>query len=188
MSDQKCAVTDCETTLNPDDDYCQWSDVLEDYLCEGCYESDLQSASTLYLIGSPKGPRKLYIGDHVRIDEYGDPLYGETDVVESREWRSSSAWRGYYHTTLKGHVEVLDGWTTGDWDDAVGRRKRTFNEWVEQAVEGEIDSPVPFALLFEPTSNVFSTGVSVLVKEEDYDAFVRHLNEGTLITLHDSLS
>jgi hypothetical protein len=186
MSNETNTCHDCENQFDPDTEG-QWSDVVNDYICESCYEQDVNSASTLFIV-SPEGAKKFIIGDYVRFNEYGDPLWGEdAELIASREWRSTDGWRGYQHTTLNGWTEVLDGWTTGDWDDAVGRRKRDFNQWVEELIGGTSDCPFTVAVLVEPTSNVFSTGVSVLVKDRDRDDFITYLSDD-YEALHESLS
>jgi hypothetical protein len=56
----------------------------------------------------------------------------------------------------------MEGWTTGGWDDPVAQKKQIFNQWAERLLAGEIDYEMPIAIVADPTSNVFSMGISVL--------------------------
>lgn len=150
---------DCNEEVDTEVEF-YWSNVKDDYLCSGCYESDTQHCSTVQIV--EEGTiNKFYIGDHVRMTEYGDDLYN-TNLTFDRKWVSSDGWRGHYETTIQGWDEVLTGWTTGGWDDEVARRKVTFNEWAEALLKGALEPPVPVAIVSDPTSNVFSMGISVL--------------------------
>jgi hypothetical protein len=156
----KCC--ECNEEIDTEVDY-GWSHVQDAYLCTACRESDETSASVVQIVEGGS-VTKYYIGDHIRMDEYGDDLYG-TNLTIDRKWESSSEWRGYYQTTIQGWTEVLVGWTTGGWDDAIARRKQTFNHWVEGLLGGDLDCPVPVAIVSDPTSNVFSMGISVLTPQ-----------------------
>ena len=59
----------------------------------------------------------------------------------------------------------MNGWTTGGWDDSIARRKQVFNQWAESVLSTELESPAPIAIVSDPTSNVFSMGISVLTPE-----------------------
>ena len=100
------------------------------------------------------------------MTEFGDDLY-DVDLTIDRQWVSSDAWRGHYNTTIDGWTEVLNGWTTGGWDDPIAQRKVTFNEWAEQVLKGEIVLPVAVAIIADPTSNVFSMGIGVLTPDPE---------------------
>jgi hypothetical protein len=160
--ENKCC--DCNEPIDTDGDF-GWSYVEEDYLCTSCYESDSNHVSTVIVIDDSE-PAKYYIGDHIRMNEFGDDMYG-TNLTVNRTYVSTDGWRGYYETEIEGWSKVLDGWTTGGWDDEVARRKQTFNEWVESVISGDEVPPVPVAIVLDPTSNVFSTGVSVLTPFPD---------------------
>ena len=172
----------CNEKVDIEGDY-GWSNVKEDYLCLGCRESDESSVSTVH-IADAGIIKKYYIGNNVRMTEYGDDLYG-TDLKIDREWVSSSAWRGHFNTTIDGCTEILNGWTTGGWDDPIAQRKLTFNEWAEQVLKGEIVPPVSVAIITDPTSNVFSTGISVLTPNPDT---FKELLGTELSDLHNSLT
>lgn len=132
---------------------------MDDYLCTPCRDQDESSLSIVRVIDGTK-VMEYYIGDHVRMDQNGDDLHG-TGMTINREWISSNAHRGHYDTKISGWTEVLVGWTTGNWGDSVSDKKQTFNQWAEDALSGKVDSPVVFAITSDPTSNLFSTGISV---------------------------
>ena len=153
----KCC--ECEEIVDTEGDF-GWSTVKEDYLCWGCYESDQNHASTLQVIDDG-AVFKYYIGDHIRMDEYGDDMF-RTNITINREYIHTDGWRGHFETTIEGWTEVMTGWTTGGWGDPIADRKAIFNQWAERLLTGEITYDFPIALVSDPTSNVFSMGISVL--------------------------
>ncbi|CAB4185218.1 hypothetical protein UFOVP1130_16 [uncultured Caudovirales phage] len=159
-TENKCC--ECDEFVDSEGDY-GWSNVKEDYLCLGCRESDESSVSTVQVVDAGV-TKKYYIGNHVRMTEDGDDLYN-TNLTIDRTWVSSSEWRGHYETTIEGWTDVMNGWTTGGWDDPIARRKATFNQWADSVLTGEIEPPVAVAIVADPTSNVFSMGISVLTPE-----------------------
>lgn len=132
---------------------------MDDYLCLACRDQDESSLSIVRVIDGEK-VTEFYIGDHVRMDQNGDDLHN-AGITINREWISSNAHRGHYNTKISGWTEVMVGWTTGNWGDSVSNRKQLFNEWVEGVLSKTIDSPVSFAIVTDPTSNLFSTGIAV---------------------------
>lgn len=180
-TETKCC--ECEETVDLDGDH-GWSAVKEDYLCWGCYESDTNYCSTVNIVSIEGVVKKYYIGDHVRMTEYGDDLYRE-GVVINREYIHSGGYRGHYETTIEGWTDILNGWTTGGWGDEVAQRKQRFNEWADQILKGELLPPAPVAIAVDPTSNVFSTAITVLTPEpekvrawltEDYEGLYEALS------------
>lgn len=173
---------ECQEDVDTDSEF-YWSNVKEDYLCLSCYESDTQHCSTVQIV--EEGTiNKFYIGDHVRMTEYGDEIY-HTNLTFDRKWVSSDGWRGHYETTIQGWDEVLTGWTTGGWDDPIARRKVTFNEWAEALLNGALEPPVPVAIVSDPTSNVFSMGISVLTPYPN--DLKEWMNSGDFIVKYDDL-
>jgi hypothetical protein len=178
---QTCA--ECSEVIEgPYADDARWSPVKEAMVCWPCYEGASQYASTLYHVG-PDFVEKVYVHDLDIHDEWGEGVL----LPISRRWVSTSAWRGYYTTEVEGFVEVETGWTTGGWGDPTSDRKQTFNDWAQSLVEGAVNPPVDVLLTFDPTSNVFSTGVGVLVRKDDVEAFTNWVGEEAK-ALHDSLT
>lgn len=180
-TDQTYECIDCKETYCLEDGG-KWSTVKEEWVCEGCHESDLQHCSTVYIVEDGIAS-KFYVGDLFVMTEHGD----DTEIAFHRSYHTTSGWRGYYETTVAGFSPIVDGWTTGGWGDAVGARKATFNDWAQEIIEGDVTLPFPVVLVFDPTSNVFSTAVTVLIRPEDETKAKEWLN-GTLDDLHDSLS
>jgi len=180
----KCA--DCEETFDLDTDYMQWANLAEEWLCESCYESESQYVSTVLLYGpnypgDSDGPDRVYVADKFSMSKYGD----EPDIDVRRDYTRTDGWRGFYTTKIDGWTEVgLEGWTTGGWGDATADRKRTFNDWVESLADEA--PPVDVAVAADPTSNVFSTAITVYVQESDVETFDEWLN-GAKGDLHDAL-
>ena len=159
-TENKCC--ECEEIVDAEGDF-GWSTVKEDYLCWGCYESDQNHSSTVQIIDDG-AVLKYHIGDHIRMDEFGDDMF-RTNITINREYIHSDAWRGHYETTIEGWTDVMNGWTTGSWGDPIADRKATFNQWAESVLVGDVIPPVAVAIVADPTSNVFSMGISVLTPE-----------------------
>jgi hypothetical protein len=110
-----------------------------------------------------EGAHKHYVGDYEVMTEDGD----DAEDLLSRRWVSTDAWRGYEVTTPTGNwKEANSGWTTVGYDDAIARSKRSFNEWSQGVIEGEIAVPCKVWIIFDVTSNVFSTSVGVFVPSD----------------------
>lgn len=154
----KCCGCDC--AIDENDDH-GWSHVKNAHICVDCRQSDEESASTIFIIDG-KTVKRYFIGGHIRINEHGEEI--EDSYTIDRTWISTSGYRGHYDTTIDGWSSVLSGWTTGAWGDEVSNRKNVFNEWAKNLMDGEIETPAPIAIVVDPTSNLFSTGVSVLTK------------------------
>lgn len=155
----KCC--NCEKEIDIDGDY-GWSNTKDDYLCLECRDSDESSLSTVY-VANGDWVDKYFVGEHIRINEEGGDIK-DSGLTVNREWVSTDAYRGHYNTTIDGWTEVLSGWTTGAWGDATSDRKKAFNEWAEEIILCKIYPPAPIAIVVDPTSNLFSTGISVLTK------------------------
>lgn len=164
---------ECQSEIGDSDDF-DWSSTKEDYLCMACRESDSSSLSVVHLIDDGV-VKKYYIGDHIRMDEDGDDI---SELNIKREWVSSSAHRGHYETKIDGWAEVLVGWTTGSWGDGTSERKQIFNQWAQDIIAGNIIPPAPIAIVSDPTSNLFSTGVSVLTQHvQMFNDWVEEIQE-----------
>ena len=160
LKDECC---ECSEIVDTDGDH-GWSNVHDGYLCWGCYESDQNHSSTVQIVDDG-AVLKYHIGDHIRMDEFGDDMY-QTNLTIRREYIQSSDWRGHYETTIEGWTEIMAGWTTGGWGDPIADRKAIFNQWAERLLTGEVDyGDIPIAIVADPTSNVFSMGISVLTPE-----------------------
>ena len=199
MSDQSQRVLDiheqyvCPSCEEESDDYV-WANLEEADICTGCYEDDLQNASTIYRVRSGEAEWVRY-GSHAGYTQDGDePDEWFTNIVKNngspRKWIKTDAWRGHYDSSKNlDLVSIASGWTTG-WVDETTNRKVDFNEFAEQLIKGDIDCPFTIFILVEPTSNVFSTAVDVLVREADKDRVLNWLEEAGygVSTLQNALS
>ena len=167
---------ECKESVDPEgNDDSRWSSVKEDYVCYSCYENDTSHASTIHLIQGDEVV-KIYVADLDIFNEYGDPI-DSSKLNIKREYVSTSGWRGYHNTTIEGWDDVLTGWTTGSWGDPIADRKANFNEWAEALLSQEIYPPCSVAIVTDPTSNVFSTAITVLVKKTDIESFRSWLSD-----------
>lgn len=178
---------ECEAIIDPEDGDCQWSNIYDTYYCWSCYESDVQYASTVTVV-EEGAVEKFTVADAFVFDQYGEePLR----LRFSRAYHSTDGWRGYHETSMSDQngawVDVLNGWTTGAWGDSVGERKAVFNEWAENIISGELFPPCAVAIISDPTSNVFSTAITVRVPADSVDLFRDWLGEDSE-QLHNSLS
>lgn len=164
---------ECEAIIDPEDGDCQWSNIYDTYYCWSCYESDVQYASTVTVV-EEGAVERFTVADAFVFDQYGEE---PSRLMMSRTYHSTDDWRGYHETTISGWSKVLDGWTTVSWGDSVGERKATFNEWAENLIAGELFPPCPVAVVSDPTSNLFSTAVTVLVPADKVDIFRDWLGE-----------
>lgn len=158
------------------------------YLCDSCYESEVEHASILYRFGDRV--RNYLVSDYFINDENGDPALSGTTVT--RKWVSTDGWRGYYVTEIKGYEVAVEGWTTGGWDDAVAIRKEVFNTWFSDTKtywESNLQFPFGnFFVVLDRTSNVFSTAVTVLIPEGTREQFIDYIGRGQFSALEKSLS
>lgn len=184
MSDQSQRIVDifeeyvCPVCEEESDDYV-WANLEEAEVCTECYESDLEYASTIYRVRSGEAEWVRY-GTHTGYNQDGDePDEWFTSIVKNngspRKYIKTDAWRGYYDSSKNlDLVSIASGWTTG-WADETTSRKVDFNQFAEQLIKGDIEAPFTIFILVEPTSNVFSTAVDVLVREADKDKVVSWL-------------
>jgi len=187
----KCADEYCEEQFDPEVDDCRYSELLKGWYCWGCYESHQDHSSTVFVVEN--GEKRAYIvNDFEIVDrEYGESVY-PGDVIGKgikRVYRSTDGWRGHYETTIEDWVEVVSGWTTGNWGDSISNSKQVFNEWAQNLLEDSLEEPPPVhvAVIVDPTSNLFSTAVGVFVHRDNYAEFVVWLN-GDRETLEYSLT
>ena len=99
-------------------------------------------------------------------------LYDEDGV---KAWHlkyiSTDGWRGYYEakaTKNGGWTKIdYDGWVTGNWDDAPEDAKSNNVEDRLEKLASEYEAKgYKLAVVFAPTSNVFSTAFDVFIKQK----------------------
>lgn len=168
-------VDDGEYTYDKDDEV----------VCHPCESSEFENATKVHVVHPDGEKEQFLVTERFVVDRnYFEPASGYT-----REWKSSGRYRGTYVTSVDGNVEVLSGWTTG-WVDETVPRKARLNEWLERVLGDDEEfepAPCKFVIVFDPTSNVFSTAVSVWVEEANHDEFVEWLGDDFKM-LHDALT
>ncbi len=168
--------SDCKESIDTESDPVYYTSEEDggDYLCEGCWDSAIQSGSRAYQAGPgfEVDPETDTV-PRVIVTEYGvlDSYYEHVKSPLARSYHRSDAWRGCYVTrvTEEGWTEVSSGWTTGDWGDVIADSKQDFNAWAESIISGKVVPPFPIWIIFDQTSNVFSTAASVWVPDQYAD-------------------
>jgi hypothetical protein len=107
-------------------------------------------------------------------DAFYDPKHPSVLMATSK-WHSSDGWRGYNVLTPEPGFKLIDkDWATGEWGDAMSdehgpsAQERKYEEL--EAKHGDI------FVVYTPTSNVFSTGQDILVRDT-----ATPVNKGKLI-------
>lgn len=155
---------ECERECSLDKDGGRWSTKADDMICFSCEELDMSNSSVVY-IAEGGTIERCQVGDLFTLDD--DLEEPNLNINIHRAYHSTDGWRGHYRTTVDGFETLISGWTTGGWDDPTAVRKQTFNDWVEQILESQIIPPFPVIVVFDPTSNVFSSRVSVFVQDTE---------------------
>ena len=195
MEEREYTCDCCGETVN--ENYVMYAELTGETLCMSCEHSDLEHGSKLYRFSPDDDVQMMLFGDYNAlhgsgdcIDDSGIPKWARSFWPENwkgRKYHQSSGWRGYYCTGDALNLHKLeDGWATGGWSDVP--HKWSFNEFVEGLVSQEIVPPAPLYILFEPTSNVFSTATTVMCHEHDVDTLTRWIAEELDFDLHTSLS
>lgn len=195
MEEREYTCDCCGETVHEDDvRYSEWTETT---MCESCEQGDMEYASKLYRFSPDDGVQVVMFGDHTAyygdgdfVNDTGLPKWADDFWPKNwtgRKYHQSSGWSGYYCTgDLFDLHKLEDGWATGGWSDVP--HKWSFNEFVEGLVSQEIVPPAPLYILFEPTSNVFSTATTVMCHEHDVDTLTRWIAEELNFDLHTSLS
>ena len=167
----------CEAEIDRDTDWYDFGIDGETY-CDECHRCDLDTASSVIFYQPECEPVKVLVGSFFVVDgEYFEEWDG---VGVSSKWKSTDGWRGHAQTTIDGWAEVLDGWTTG-WADGTTQRKVSLNDWIEKSLP---ECPIPVALIFDRTSNVFSMGIGIAVPDGCESDFREWLGDDLFEDLH----
>lgn len=175
MTNKKIKCAGCGELTN--ENSLQYSEILDDSVCEGCLQSDREHASTLVRFAPGEKEVAISFGDyHAEEKTWGEEAPDWFwKYFDGRKWVSTGGCRGYYQTNFKnGFVKFATGWVTG-WID-----KTTEHKEVACDLSDFIDNntpPVPVYWLFEQTSNVFSTASELFLDEKDLPEFVEWLED-----------
>lgn len=97
-------------------------------------------------------------------DAFYDPKH-PSQLIATSKWVNTDGWRGYTDIVPEaGYKEIAEDWVTGNWSDAPeGNSESEVDAKIKQ-LESEYGNVY---VIFVPTSNVFSTSYSVLVRDKD---------------------
>ncbi|MGI9028177.1 MAG: hypothetical protein ACR2FM_05065 [Candidatus Saccharimonadales bacterium] len=94
-----------------------------------------------------------------------DAFYHKSTLIATSKWVSTDGWRGYTEIVpVQGFKEIEADWLTGDWDDAPSGNSSSEVEAKIKQLEAEHGD---IWAIFAPTSNVFSTAYSVIVRDPE---------------------
>lgn len=175
---RKCK--DCDRYFDPEVDDVRFA-ADGSIRCWSCFEASEQYAHMMKVYGGDtyyEEPRTVVFDedfiywDSEEMDDEPFPA-PVVDVV----YHSTDAWRGYYEPSFEdGWVDFARGWATG-WPDETVSHKVQFNELMERLNRGDIVPPCELVFVFCHSSNVFSTGVDAVVREEDEPLLMAWLAE-----------
>lgn len=93
-----------------------------------------------------------------------DAFYAKSTLMATSKWKSTDGWRGYTEIIPEpGFVKVDDDWVTGDYDDAPDGHASSSVEDKLKRLEQKYGT---IYVIYTPTSNVFSTGYDVLIRDK----------------------
>ena len=170
-----CSSEECGAKIDTNsDDYQSTEFGQGGTYCSSCVESDTSYLSRIWRF-APDKIEDVHFGDLVAFSSDGGeaPEWFTNFLPEgwkTRNYVRTDGWRGHFETAKEfvGIKFLGTGWSTG-YTDIATSYKQDFNNWVDELCNQKISPPVEIFALFEPTSNVFSTGVDVFVKEADFE-------------------
>jgi len=144
-------------------------------ICEECADasySDPMVTSTTYRYGEKT---RTHYND--TLDCFIDAEYGEEHEeapqgcpIDEVSRVNTDGWRWYQKVDVRPAWKILEsGWATGRWSDVSW--KHAFNDFCDELENGNIYTNFPVVIIACPTSNLFSTSISVVVMKKDEDAF-----------------
>jgi hypothetical protein len=103
-----------------------------------------------------------------------DAFYYKSTLIGTSEYVKTDGWRGYHVIKPEEGFKIIkDSWLTGDWSDApYGHSESEVQKTLDRLEKKHGDIYV----IFTPTSNVFSTSYTVLVRDEK-----QSLNKGKAV-------
>jgi hypothetical protein len=173
MNTTKC--TSCEAEIN-ENDFVALTQDGEEY-CESCEQNAWEYPNTIYTMKNGEKTKYLWCSPFgFRNAEYWEEE--SPNGVEGFKYHRTDGWRGYWDTEIqKGYIPLASGWSTGKWSDVA--YKHTFNDFVDDILDGTIECPYELIFSFALTSNVFSVSSDVIIKESDLDSFTEWLIQET---------
>ena len=175
----KC--TECEDMFN--EDYVMYTSD-GDVICEGCEEGDLSQpkATILYSDGLYDSDiQKFYCYELMgcrdeHFEDYDLPQCVE-EYHDELKWKNTGGYRGHYQgKTPEGYTKLKDTWFCGMDGHNMDELMSFIHECVENNQLWSKFANVELFIAFPLTSNVFSTGFELYVKDSDIGAFKGQLS------------
>lgn len=109
------------------------------------------------------------IDDAIRAINEGketpDAYYYKSTLIATSQWKATDGWRGYTEIIPEAGYKLLSSdWLTGNWSDAPSGNS---SDEVEDKLKQLEKEHGDIFVILTPTSNVFSTGYDVLIKDPD---------------------
>lgn len=146
-------------------------------ICESCESNAWNYSNVVTVAKGGEVTEYIWCSEFgFRTREYLEEVNGgHPDGVIDWKYKQTDGWRGYHYPELEeGWITIMDGWTTGNWDDVPWKHK--FNDFAGKIFSGEVECPFTVVIASGLTSNVFSTTADVIVKESDAEAFTEWVN------------
>ena len=168
---EKCIS--CEEKINTEEDYYNYT-CDDEIICEECYNSDLDYASTII----DNEGKKYYKGSYTLIDEYGENYNIPNNIEEyanNIEYKATDGWRGYSKGKApKNYKCIEDRWFSGFEGFNMSDLMENFHSIIED--EKELISCFDYFYAILPTSNVFSQNFELYIKEDQAEEFINCIN------------
>lgn len=142
-----------------------------DYLCENCYQDDSDPVATIVYFDS-EGKKEIRKYDY-HDDSFNDELPAYVELyLNSIKYHATDGWRGYYEGKAPAGFELIkDTWFCS----LDGHNMDDFMFKIEGILKSDEIPPVELIISFTRTSNVFSTGLDVYVRQGDKNILLEWL-------------
>ena len=168
---EKCIS--CEEKINTEEDYYNYT-CDDKIICEDCYNSDLDYASTII----DNEGKKYYKGSYTLIDENGEDYNIPNNIKEyanNIEYKQTDGWRGYSKgKSPKNYKCIEDRWFSGFDGFNMSDLMENFHNIIEDDREFLSGFDYFYGILL--TSNVFSQNFELYIKEDQAEEFINRIN------------
>ena len=145
-------------------------------VCDECWGDDGGGNGVATIIFSTGGDRdEFFLGNYSLHGEYDESVRPEVwEYARSVKWIASGGYRGNYQGKApEGWENVIDSWFgTMDAYNVDGDLAKFHEKWENEKKTPDIDVIVGFPR----TSNVFSCGIEIYVREGEKDQFLAWLD------------
>lgn len=168
VADHVTKCKGCEEKIDRDGDGGRYSEIDQAEYCWGCFESDMEHASTITYLTNGEDAVTVKVGKAWIVDgEYYEDLPAKEREQIKHWYTRTDGWRGHWNTTLGDDwVEVQDGlYLWGEKTNIV----TLGGELQDMHKDGSL--PFKVALVADLTSNVFAAGCSIYVLKAQIDTW-----------------